>query len=141
MFILIFAIVYFISSTFLCQDCIRINLIACKVKKILGEDTPRTGALTCAPARFAVRGLLLLKHPHFSIPSYATGTGQKRVPPKGLLQPIVLCYLPDYPWERYAKADCCFCTINLPVMYSSQELFNEALDQAVLNSGSFYFQE
>ena len=55
MFIVIFAILYFISSTFLCPDCIRINLRACKTKKIPGEhpQTPRSGALTWAPTRFA----------------------------------------------------------------------------------------
>ena len=37
------------------EACVRINLRACKTKKILGEDpqTPHTGALTCAPTRFA----------------------------------------------------------------------------------------
>ena len=61
MFIVIFAILYFISSTFLCPDCIRINLRACKTKKIPWEEpqTPCSGALTCAPHALRARGILL----------------------------------------------------------------------------------
>ena len=68
MFIVIFAIVYFISSIiFLCPDCIRINFRACKTKKYSrgGPPDPRTN----------VRGAysyLRPQAPHLSIPSYAT---------------------------------------------------------------------
>ena len=61
MFIVIFAILYFISSTFLCPDCIRINLRACKTKKIPGEH-PQTPLLWCTyvgPHALRARGILL----------------------------------------------------------------------------------
>ena len=74
MFIMIFAIVYFISSTFLCLDCIRINLRACKTKKNSGGGPPdpphwRTNV---SASRTGHTPTYLLKHPHLAIPSYAT---------------------------------------------------------------------
>ena len=67
MFIVIIAIVYFISSTFLCLDCIRINLRACTTKKNSGGGPPDPPHW-----RTYVRPRALPKHPHLAIPRYAT---------------------------------------------------------------------
>lgn len=68
-------------------------------------------------------------------------TGQERVPPMGLQKHIIIHYLPLDDKYRYPTADCCFSSINLPVIHQDKDCFFAAVDEAVFESGTFFYRE